>query len=87
MNLGMNNRKPDLRVLIPPGSKNTMPSVVMKNYILNKCWQCFVYVLLFLYTSDFMKYFQKINMSVLLLEPYLYLAIISDNWFTFPFLM
>ncbi|XP_066459085.1 myocyte-specific enhancer factor 2C isoform X15 [Eleutherodactylus coqui] len=27
MNLGMNNRKPDLRVLIPPGSKNTMPSV------------------------------------------------------------
>lgn len=28
MNLGMNNRKPDLRVLIPPGSKNTMPSVV-----------------------------------------------------------
>ncbi|KFV42713.1 Myocyte-specific enhancer factor 2C, partial [Tyto alba] len=29
MNLGMNNRKPDLRVLIPPGSKNTMPSVVM----------------------------------------------------------
>ncbi|KAM5299895.1 myocyte-specific enhancer factor 2C isoform 12-T12 [Ctenodactylus gundi] len=27
MNLGMNNRKPDLRVLIPPGSKNPMPSV------------------------------------------------------------
>ncbi|KAG8456393.1 hypothetical protein GDO86_002249 [Hymenochirus boettgeri] len=27
MNLGMNNRKPDLRVLIPPGSKNHMPSV------------------------------------------------------------
>ncbi|XP_072714973.1 myocyte-specific enhancer factor 2C-like isoform X6 [Ciconia boyciana] len=27
MNLGMNNHKPDLRVLIPPGSKNTMPSV------------------------------------------------------------
>ncbi|XP_023690556.1 myocyte enhancer factor 2cb isoform X5 [Paramormyrops kingsleyae] len=27
MNLGMNNRKPDLRVLIPPGSKNTMPSI------------------------------------------------------------
>ncbi|XP_070089444.1 myocyte-specific enhancer factor 2C isoform X6 [Equus caballus] len=27
MNLGMNNRKPDLRVLIPPGNKNTMPSV------------------------------------------------------------
>ncbi|KAM6363917.1 myocyte-specific enhancer factor 2C isoform 6-T20 [Pluvialis apricaria] len=27
MNLGMNNRKPDLRVLIPPGSKSTMPSV------------------------------------------------------------
>ncbi|XP_069483703.1 myocyte-specific enhancer factor 2C isoform X4 [Ambystoma mexicanum] len=27
MNLGMNNRKPDLRVLIPPGSKNLMPSV------------------------------------------------------------
>ncbi|XP_060239606.1 myocyte-specific enhancer factor 2C isoform X3 [Meriones unguiculatus] len=27
MNLGMNSRKPDLRVLIPPGSKNTMPSV------------------------------------------------------------
>ncbi|XP_072462295.1 myocyte-specific enhancer factor 2C isoform X2 [Notamacropus eugenii] len=26
MNLGMNNRKPDLRVLIPPGSKNAMPS-------------------------------------------------------------
>ncbi|XP_037981222.1 myocyte-specific enhancer factor 2C isoform X4 [Motacilla alba alba] len=27
MNLGMNNRKPDLRVLIPPGSKSTIPSV------------------------------------------------------------
>uniref|UniRef100_A0A4W5RSP3 Myocyte enhancer factor 2cb n=1 Tax=Hucho hucho TaxID=62062 RepID=A0A4W5RSP3_9TELE len=27
MNLGMNNRKPDLRVLIPPGSKNNMPSM------------------------------------------------------------
>ncbi|XP_041100919.1 myocyte-specific enhancer factor 2C-like isoform X4 [Polyodon spathula] len=27
MNLGMNSRKPDLRVLIPPGSKNTMPSI------------------------------------------------------------
>nr|XP_033777228.1 myocyte-specific enhancer factor 2C isoform X7 [Geotrypetes seraphini] len=27
MNLGMNNRKPDLRVLIPPSNKNTMPSV------------------------------------------------------------
>ncbi|XP_076217261.1 myocyte-specific enhancer factor 2C-like [Aptenodytes patagonicus] len=27
MNMGMNNRKTDLRVLIPPGSKNTMPSV------------------------------------------------------------
>ncbi|CAO2593076.1 Myocyte-specific enhancer factor 2C [Lemmus lemmus] len=34
MNLGMNNRKPDLRVLIPPGSKNTMPSVVMHNSVL-----------------------------------------------------
>ncbi|NXD46419.1 MEF2C factor, partial [Copsychus sechellarum] len=28
MNLGMNNRKPDLRVLIPPGSKSTMPSQI-----------------------------------------------------------
>lgn len=28
MNLGMNNRKPDLRVLIPPGAKNNMPSIV-----------------------------------------------------------
>lgn len=37
MNLGMNNRKPDLRVLIPPGSKNTMPSVVMHNTVLNTC--------------------------------------------------
>ncbi|XP_063753173.1 myocyte enhancer factor 2cb isoform X2 [Eleginops maclovinus] len=27
MNLGMNNRKPDLRVLIPPGVKNNMPSI------------------------------------------------------------
>ncbi|KAJ8285554.1 hypothetical protein GJAV_G00028180 [Gymnothorax javanicus] len=27
MNLGMGNRKPDLRVLIPPGAKNTMPSI------------------------------------------------------------
>ncbi|XP_036382254.1 myocyte enhancer factor 2cb isoform X2 [Megalops cyprinoides] len=27
MNLGMNNRKPDLRVLIPPGAKNPMPSI------------------------------------------------------------
>lgn len=32
MNLGMNNRKPDLRVLIPPGSKSAMPSVVMPTY-------------------------------------------------------
>ena len=28
MNLGMNNRKPDLRVLIPHGAKNNMPSIV-----------------------------------------------------------
>uniref|UniRef100_A0A8C9RJU7 Myocyte enhancer factor 2ca n=1 Tax=Scleropages formosus TaxID=113540 RepID=A0A8C9RJU7_SCLFO len=27
MNLGMNSRKPDLRVLIPPGAKNAMPSI------------------------------------------------------------
>nr|XP_054587418.1 myocyte enhancer factor 2cb isoform X5 [Nothobranchius furzeri] len=27
MNLGMNSRKPDLRVLIPPGAKNNMPSI------------------------------------------------------------
>ncbi|XP_064163598.1 myocyte enhancer factor 2ca isoform X5 [Anguilla rostrata] len=27
MNLGMSNRKPDLRVLIPPGAKNNMPSI------------------------------------------------------------
>uniref|UniRef100_A0A3P8WCB2 Myocyte enhancer factor 2cb n=1 Tax=Cynoglossus semilaevis TaxID=244447 RepID=A0A3P8WCB2_CYNSE len=27
VNLGMNNRKPDLRVLIPPGAKNNMPSI------------------------------------------------------------
>ncbi|KAF4074421.1 myocyte enhancer factor 2cb isoform X1 [Ictalurus punctatus] len=27
MNLGMNSRKPDLRVLIPPGTKNNMPSI------------------------------------------------------------
>ncbi|XP_056274505.1 myocyte enhancer factor 2cb isoform X8 [Pseudoliparis swirei] len=27
MNLGMNNRKPDLRVHIPPGAKNNMPSI------------------------------------------------------------
>ncbi|XP_055368024.1 myocyte enhancer factor 2cb isoform X15 [Betta splendens] len=27
INLGMNNRKPDLRVLIPPGAKNNMPSI------------------------------------------------------------
>nr|XP_061842633.1 myocyte-specific enhancer factor 2C-like isoform X3 [Nerophis lumbriciformis] len=27
MNLGMNNRKPDLRVLIPHGAKNNMPSI------------------------------------------------------------
>ncbi|XP_031426505.1 myocyte enhancer factor 2cb isoform X5 [Clupea harengus] len=27
MNLGMNNRKQDLRVLIPPGAKNNMPSI------------------------------------------------------------
>uniref|UniRef100_A0A8C9WCK6 Myocyte enhancer factor 2C n=1 Tax=Scleropages formosus TaxID=113540 RepID=A0A8C9WCK6_SCLFO len=35
MNLGMNNRKPDLRVLIPPGSKNTMPSIVSHNQRIN----------------------------------------------------
>ncbi|XP_063151511.1 myocyte-specific enhancer factor 2C isoform X6 [Candoia aspera] len=33
MNLGLNNRKPDLRVLIPPGSKNTMPSVVTHSFL------------------------------------------------------
>ncbi|KAL0183364.1 hypothetical protein M9458_022739, partial [Cirrhinus mrigala] len=27
MTMTMSNRKPDLRVLIPPGSKNTMPSI------------------------------------------------------------
>ncbi|KAM6965612.1 myocyte enhancer factor 2cb isoform 1-T1 [Aplochiton taeniatus] len=27
MNLGVNHRKPDLRVLIPPGAKNNMPSI------------------------------------------------------------
>uniref|UniRef100_A0A8C2FX29 Myocyte enhancer factor 2cb n=1 Tax=Cyprinus carpio TaxID=7962 RepID=A0A8C2FX29_CYPCA len=27
VNLGMNSRKPDLRVLIPPGAKNNMPSI------------------------------------------------------------
>ncbi|XP_052422828.1 myocyte-specific enhancer factor 2C-like isoform X2 [Carassius gibelio] len=27
MTMSMSNRKPDLRVLIPPGSKNTMPSI------------------------------------------------------------
>ena len=32
MNLGMNNRKPDLRVLIPPGAKNNMPSIVSNLY-------------------------------------------------------
>lgn len=30
MNLGMNNRKPDLRVLIPHGAKSNMPSIVSK---------------------------------------------------------
>lgn len=33
MNLGMNNRKPDLRVLIPPGAKNNMPSIVSSGCI------------------------------------------------------
>lgn len=33
MNLGMNNRKPDLRVLIPPGAKNNMPSIVSNLFI------------------------------------------------------
>uniref|UniRef100_A0AAY4B8M2 MADS-box domain-containing protein n=1 Tax=Denticeps clupeoides TaxID=299321 RepID=A0AAY4B8M2_9TELE len=28
MSMSMSNRKPDLRVLIPPGSKSTMPSIV-----------------------------------------------------------
>ena len=32
MNLGMNsNRKPDLRVLVPPGVKNNMPSIVSRS--------------------------------------------------------
>lgn len=35
MNLGMNNRKPDLRVLIPPGAKNNMPSIVSNLCILH----------------------------------------------------
>ncbi|KAB0406071.1 hypothetical protein E2I00_009594 [Balaenoptera physalus] len=39
MNLGMNNRKPDLRVLIPPGSKNTMPSVTLINKTPSACSQ------------------------------------------------
>lgn len=34
MNLGMNNRKPDLRVLIPPGAKNNMPSMVSCSFTL-----------------------------------------------------
>uniref|UniRef100_A0A8C7IGZ0 Myocyte enhancer factor 2cb n=1 Tax=Oncorhynchus kisutch TaxID=8019 RepID=A0A8C7IGZ0_ONCKI len=37
MNLGMNNRKPDLRVLIPPGAKNNMPSMCEDvNLLLNQ---------------------------------------------------
>lgn len=47
-----------------------------------------MYVLLFLYLSDFMNYLSaplRINTSVL--EPCLYLAIISGNWFTCPFSM
>uniref|UniRef100_A0A3B4YGH6 Myocyte enhancer factor 2cb n=1 Tax=Seriola lalandi dorsalis TaxID=1841481 RepID=A0A3B4YGH6_SERLL len=35
MNLGMNNRKPDLRVLIPPGAKNNMPSIVKMRSLCN----------------------------------------------------
>uniref|UniRef100_A0A8C4S8D3 Myocyte enhancer factor 2ca n=1 Tax=Erpetoichthys calabaricus TaxID=27687 RepID=A0A8C4S8D3_ERPCA len=37
MNLGMNNRKPDLRVLIPPGSKNTISIsyVLLQNQRIN----------------------------------------------------
>uniref|UniRef100_A0A668W6K2 MADS-box domain-containing protein n=1 Tax=Oreochromis aureus TaxID=47969 RepID=A0A668W6K2_OREAU len=39
MNLGMNNRKPDLRVLIPPGAKNNMPSIVSSGCIpLSTCF-------------------------------------------------
>lgn len=70
MNLGMNNRKPDLRVLIPPGSKNTMPSVVMWNYILNKCccFVCFA-ICIFVWLYELLTCSQKINASVLLLGP------------------
>lgn len=33
-NLGMNNRKPDLRVVIPPSSKGMMPPLVSKTFVL-----------------------------------------------------
>lgn len=33
-NLGMNNRKPDLRVVIPPSSKGMMPPLVSPNMVL-----------------------------------------------------
>uniref|UniRef100_A0A672NZV6 Myocyte-specific enhancer factor 2C-like n=1 Tax=Sinocyclocheilus grahami TaxID=75366 RepID=A0A672NZV6_SINGR len=36
VNLGMNSRKPDLRVLIPPGVKNNMPSIVSSSLCVNQ---------------------------------------------------
>lgn len=35
-NLGMNNRKPDLRVVIPPSSKGMMPPLVSSDCFV--CW-------------------------------------------------
>lgn len=53
MNLGMNNRKPDLRVLIPPGAKNNMPSIVsnpstplfLSWFVLSYTFFCFAFYL------------------------------------------
>lgn len=47
------------------------------------CFAAFVFVWLY----ELLACSQKINMSVLLLQPCLDLAIISGNWFAFPFSM
>lgn len=49
MNLGMNNRKPDLRVLIPPGGKNNMPSIVSKLHNLHFTPSFFIFFLFTFY--------------------------------------
>lgn len=88
MNLGMNNRKPDLRVLIPPGAKNNMPSIVsdlcnlhfMSSFYLQSTFSCLVDHVwpvreIFLLVA-FPAYFLLMS-SLLLLSPHIRLGLMK----------